>query len=127
MARYKYDRDGKLLSLDEKTGEWKRDRTKGKWDFSKPARLTYMPDIQPFVSVAGHRPELISSRFHLGRHERSNNMRQVGNDLKGHHVASTKRRHAADMALIKRESRRVRTDVSWSNVPDGRVLDKKSA
>ncbi len=73
-----------------------------------------MSDIREFVSNATDTPTLISSRSQLARYERSNNIRQVGNDLKGKIVADGKRRQANDKALIKREARRARVDLKWA-------------
>ena len=113
MARYRYDRDGKLMTYDDAKGEWVRERKrgKGKFDFNKP--MQYVPDIAEYVSIATETPTVISSRSTQGRYERSNNIRQVGNDLKGKIVEKVNKQHAADMALIQRETRRVRVDTRW--------------
>lgn len=71
-----------------------------------------MGDIKPFVSVAGHKPELITSRSQLARHERSNNIRQVGNDLKGKIIEREQRRVNAPIEAAKKV-RGVKVDVSW--------------
>jgi len=114
MARYKYDTAGKLLAYDDATGEWKREKkAKGKWDFSRKAGFTYVADIAEFIAVATDKPQLISSRSALARYERSNGIKQVGNDLKGKIVADGKRRAMADQAYVQREARRARVDTHW--------------
>ena len=105
MARYKVcSKTGKFLILDEGTGEWRVDRTghnSNKLDLSKP--ITIMKDIDEFVSVAGHKPERITSRSQLARHERSNNMKQVGNDLKGR-ITERENRRARERAEVAAKS-----------------------
>ena len=112
MARFKVCRKtGKFLILDEGTGEWRPDRTghnSTRFDVTKPVAI--MPDIKEFVSVAGHKPELITSRSQLGRHERSNNMRQVGTDMKG--VTERANKRAAERAEIAAKSG---IKVEWGN------------
>lgn len=111
MARFKIcPRTGKTLKLDEKTGEWKPDRQREcKLDLSRP--IAIMPDIREFVSIAGHKPELITSRSQLARHERSNNMRQVGNDLKGRITERTNSKAARDAETIRKGG----VKVTWSD------------
>lgn len=115
MARYKIcPKSGKTLTLDETTGEWMLDRSRSsRFDPKRPVRLTVFSDIQEFVSVAGDKPELITSRSQLARHERSNNMRQVGNDLKGKVVEKAKRRAQADKDFIAKNARLVRVSTKW--------------
>jgi hypothetical protein len=72
-----------------------------------------MSDIKEFVANATDKPELITSRSQLARYERSNNIRQVGNDLKGRIVADGKKRVARDRELVQREARRARVDLKW--------------
>ena len=71
-----------------------------------------MADIKPFVSVAGAKPEWITSRSGLARHERSNNMRQVGNDLKGKIIEREQRRVNGPIEAAKKV-KGVKVDVSW--------------
>lgn len=108
MARYKICRKtAKTLVLDEATGEWKPDRSRAnKCDLSKS--INVVPDIKEFVSVAGHKPELITSRSQLGRHMRSNNMRQVGNDLQGKIIDKVKKHYAPP-----EPSRYARAETKW--------------
>jgi hypothetical protein len=115
MARYKFTADGRMLKLDEATGEWKPERrtSKGKSKLKFGRGVNYVPDIAEFVAHATDTPTLISSRSQLARYERANNIRQVGNDLKGRIVAEGKRRAAAERALVARETRRVRVDTRW--------------
>ena len=73
---------------------------------------TIMSDIREFVSIAGEKPELITSRSQLARHERSNNMRQVGNDLKGKVIQREKRRIQAGIDRAKQVGG-VKVDAQW--------------
>jgi hypothetical protein len=117
MARYKVcSKTGKFLILDEGTGEWRIDRTghnSNQFDVTKPVAI--MADIKEFVSIAGHKPELITSRSQLARHERSNNMRQVGNDLTtrngGRVTERAKERDAKRAEIIRKGG----IKVSWTD------------
>lgn len=116
MARYKVcAKTGKFLILDEGTGQWKVDRTghnSNRFDVTKP--VTIMSDIKEFVSIAGHKPERITSRSQLARHERSNNMRQVGNDLKGVTARENARQEARARIIEQGKKRGTKVDTSWS-------------
>lgn len=71
-----------------------------------------MKDIAEFVSVAGDKPERITSRSQLARHERSNNMRQCGNDLKGRIVPREKKRIQDGLDSV-RQARGVKVEAKW--------------
>lgn len=103
MARFKIDaKTGKTLTLDEKTGEWKPDRSRAKSRLDLNKAVVIMKDIDEFVSYAGPKPELITSRSQLGRHERSNNMRQAGDFKPGEVVAREKKRVEGPMEAARR-------------------------
>ena len=99
MARYKFDaKTGGMLILNEKTGRWNKQRKRAE----KPLQGSFnlVPAIKEFVSHAGNsgKPELITSRSQLRRHERSNGIRQAGDFKDGHMIAQTEKRHEQDKA-----------------------------
>jgi hypothetical protein len=92
MAKYRWDeKSEKFLVWSERSGKWVKERKKspGKFDFNRPMR--YVPDIQPFVAHATEMAVEITSRSHLGRYERSNNVRQCG-DFKRGEIAERRRK-----------------------------------
>jgi hypothetical protein len=101
MARYRFDaKTGNMLTLDEKSGEWKPERKRkgkphDKWDYNRAFYV--MPDIKEFVSPIDG--SLISSRSKLRHHNRGHNVRQCGDWKPGEIVA---RQDARQREAIKK-------------------------
>ena len=72
-----------------------------------------MSDLKEFVSNATDKPVRITSRSQLAAYERSNGIKQVGNDLKGKIVSGQKRRDADRAAYLQKNARRTRVEAKW--------------
>lgn len=89
---YRYDaKSDRMMVLDEKTGEWKPDKSRSK-KLKAGTGYTVMPDIKEFVSPVDG--SLISSRSKLFFHNRGHGVKQCGDFKPGEIIARTNAKNA---------------------------------